>query len=143
MPAAVSVVAGLFEEGPGGLRLLATRCTSCDTLYFPRRPTCRNPACETKAVEDAQLPRDGTIHSFTIQRYQPPAMFRIDDWKPYAIGVVDLGAGVQVMGILEGVAFDELAIGMPVRVTGRTLYRDPEGLDVRTFAFVPGGSEAA
>lgn len=139
----IPVVEGLFEEGSGGLHLLATRCTSCETLYFPRRPTCRNPVCETKSVEDAKLPGDGTLYSFTIQRYQPPAIFRIHDWQPYAIGVVDLGEGVQVMGILANIEFGDIAIGMPVSLAGRTLYRDPEGRDVRTYAFVPRASEPA
>lgn len=48
-----------------------------------------------------RLPSAGTLYSFTVQRYQPPPLFRIDDWSPYAIEVVDLEDGLQVMGMID------------------------------------------
>lgn len=131
------VAQGLFEHDEEGTALLATRCASCQALYFPRRATCRNPECRGKDVRDAALPRHGTLYSYTIQRYQPPPLFRMDEWQPYALGVIDLGHGVQVMGMLDGVALDEIAIGMPLRVTQRVLYRDEDGRTVHTYAFAP------
>ena len=137
----VPVAEGLFECSDDGGTLLATRCASCGTLYFPRRATCRNPACRDKDVRDATLPPCGTLYSYTIQRYRPPALFRMDDWQPFAIGVVDLGEGVQVMGMLDRVALDAITIGMPLRVTARALYSDEHGQPVHTYAFVPEGSQ--
>lgn len=135
-PGFVPVIAGLFAEEPDGVRLLGTRCQSCGTHYFPRCATCRNPECDGKQVGDALLPQTGTLYSYTIQHYEPP-LFRIDDWQPYAIGVADLGDGVQVMGMLDGVALDEIRIGMPLRVAARTLYHNAQGVAVATYAFVP------
>lgn len=131
------IAEGLFDSADGGIVLLATRCASCGTLYFPRRATCSNPACRDKEVGDAVLPRQGALYSYTIQRYQPPPLFRMDDWQPYAIGVIDLGEGVQVMAMLDGVALDEIAIGMPLQLAPRPLYRDEQGRLVHTYAFVP------
>lgn len=141
MEGAAPVVVGLFEEERGEVSLLATRCRSCEAIYFPRCTSCRNPDCDAKAVEDWALPRQGTLYSYTIQRYQPPSLFRMDDWHPYAIGLIDLGEGVRVMGMLDSIELDEIAIGMPMRLASRALYRDSEGREVRTYAFVPDGGD--
>ena len=108
MPSAPTPVTdGLFTLTAEGPRLLGSRCASCATVYFPKAISCRNPVCRDKAVSDAQLPSGGTLFSYTIQHYRPPPLFRDDDWKPYAIGVVELGEGLQVMGFVTTAQFDE------------------------------------
>lgn len=130
-----TVAAGLFEVGTDGVSLIGTRCDGCGTLYFPQTLTCRNPDCDDKRVERTRLPDCGTLLSYTIQRYRPPSLFRKDDWAPYAIGLVHLGGGLEVMGILDIPAFDEIFIGMPLRVTASTLFIDEVRGSVRTYAF--------
>jgi uncharacterized OB-fold protein len=139
----VPVVAGLFEPGEGGVRLIGSRCAGCDTLYFPVAVSCRNPACHDKRLAPAHLPDRGTLLSYTVQHYQPPPLFRIDDWAPYAIGLVALGEGVEVMGMLTGFALDRIAIGMPVRLTTETLFTDAERGPVATYKFAPDLREPA
>ena len=141
---AVPVVDGLFEVVAGEARLTGTRCASCGALYFPQTISCRNSHCREKQVGPAALPTTGTLYSYTVQHYQPPPLFRMDDWAPYALGVVDLGEGLQVMGMLTGVALDQIAIGMELRVVAEPLYRDADGGDVLTYKFAPlGGTQAA
>ena len=86
------------------------------------------------------LPAKGALHSFTVQRYRPPSLFRMDDWAPYAIGLVDLGEGLRVMSMLTGAGIGALAIGMPMRLTTAALYADDEGTPVLTYAFAPGAA---
>ena len=131
------VADGLFEAGEDGARLIGSRCAGCDTLYFPQATSCRNPGCDDKRVARALLPARGTLHSFTIQRYRPPPLFRMDDWAPYAIGLVDLGEGVQVMGMLSGVSLDAIEIGMMLSLVAEPLYVDPERGTVLTYMFAP------
>ncbi|MHA6721900.1 Zn-ribbon domain-containing OB-fold protein [Sphingomonas sp. RS2018] len=131
------VADGLFEVGEGGARLIGSRCTTCGTVYFPQAPGCRNPACDASVLERALLPAEGVLVSYTIQRYRPPALFRMDDWAPYAIGLVDLGDGVEVMGMLSGFDLDAIAIGTPVRLAARTLYTDETLGAVQTYMFEP------
>ncbi len=131
------VVDGLFAVGPDGPRLIGTRCTSCTTNYFPQAPSCRNPACRDKVVEPLLLPERGTLYSYTVQHYRPPPLFRMDDWSPYALGVVDLGNGVSVMGMLTDVAHDAITIGMPLRLVVEPLHIDDEGRTVLTYKFAP------
>jgi uncharacterized OB-fold protein len=130
------VADGLFELHGGEPRLIGTRCTACGTVYFPQAPSCRNPDCREKTVERAVLPTRGVLVSYTVQRYQPPALFRIDDWQPYAIGLVDLGDGLEVMGMLSGFALDDIAIGTRVRLVAEPLFTDAERGPVLTYKFV-------
>ena len=134
----VHVADGLFELSDDGPRLIGSRCVSCGTLYFPRAPSCRNPRCPDKIVERTLLPARGTLFSYTVQRYRPPPLFRVDDWSPYALGLVDLGEGLRVMGMLTGIAPDAIEIGMPVRLVVEPLYADAEGRAVITYKFAPG-----
>ncbi len=131
------VAEGLFEIGDHGPQLIGSRCLSCSTIYFPQAISCRNPVCRDKSVERALLPATGHLYSYTIQRYRPPPLFRSDDWAPYAIGLVDLGDGLQVMGMLTGIEFDAIAIGMPVKLILETLYTDSERGKVVTYKFTP------
>ena len=132
-----TVADGLFETGADGPRLVGSRCTGCGTVYFPQALSCRNPACREKRIERALLPSHGTLYSYTIQHYRPPALFRMDDWSPYAIGLVDLGEGVRVMGMLTGIALDAIAVDMPMTLVVEPLFTDAERGPVLTYKFAP------
>ena len=131
------VVDGLMVEGPDGARLCASVCDGCGTVYFPRPVSCRNPECSSKALQDRLLEGRGTLYSFTIQRYQPPALFRIDNWAPYALGLVELPEGIRVMGMLSGFDLDTIRIGERVRLVSECLFTDPERGRVMTYKFAP------
>ena len=131
------VAAGLFEGTGSAARLIGTRCTSCGSHYFPKSLSCRNPQCLEKAIQDVRLSREGTLYSYTVQHYQPPALFRMADWAPYAIGSVELPEGLRVMGMLTGCDPTSLQIGMALELTVETLYRDAQGHAVQTYKFQP------
>lgn len=141
--ASVPVVEGLFEIAGGEAHLAGSKCQSCGAMYFPCAISCRNPECREKQVAPCLLPNTGTLYSYTIQHYQPPSLFRIDNWSPYALGVVDLGEGLQVMGMLTGMALEAIEIGMPLHLVVEPLYRDAERGDVLTYKFSPVAEEAA
>lgn len=128
-------MAGLFDMSAGEPALLGARCLGCATIYFPSTGYCRNPDCHAKKVEHYRLPTRGSLYSFTVQRYQPPPLFRMEDWSPYAIGLVDLGSGLQVMGMLEGIALDEIRVGMALRLVVAPLFADPQRGAVLTYKF--------
>lgn len=131
------VVAGLMEETHEGPRLLGARCSGCATVYFPRVTTCRNPDCEAGAPEATLLSPRGVLFSYTVQHYQPPPLFRMQDWRPYAIGLVELDEGLRVMGMLSGVELDQIRIGEAYVLASEMLYRDEDGREVRTHVFAP------
>ena len=135
----VNVVEGLFSETPQGARLLGTRCTVCGTHYFPRTPRCTNPKCRSEAVETAMLGPTGTLFSYTVQHYAPPAPFRYDQpFQPYGVGLVELEQGLRVVALLKmDPAY--IKIGMPLELVIDRLASDERGRDVMTWKFAPAG----
>ena len=58
----IPVVEGWFTGDPADFRLLATRCRSCGSVFFPRRDDgCRNPVCGGTELEEAPLSRRGRV----------------------------------------------------------------------------------
>ena len=131
------VAEGLFQGTGAAARLIGTRCASCGTHYFPKALSCRNPECREKNIADVLFGHRGTLYSYTVQAYRPPALFRMDAWAPYAIGLVELPEGLRVLGMLTGCRNDQIRIGMEVELTVEPLYRDEEGRDVVTYKFRP------
>ena len=135
--APTAVAEGLFEIVDGVAYLVGSRCSGCGTCYFPQALSCRHPACHNKSVQPVRLPRTGTLISFTVQRYRPPSLFRMDDWQPYAIGLIALGDGLEVMGMLDGVQLDSIRIGTEVTLLVAPLFREADGREVLTYKFAP------
>lgn len=136
----VPVAADLFRDTAEGPALVGTRCPRCGAHYFPKSLSCRNPGCEVKSVEETLLGRRGTLYSYTVQGYRPPALFGMDPWEPYALGLVELPEGLRVMGMLTGCPLEEIRIDMAVELTVEALYTDAEGRDVLTYKYRPSGS---
>lgn len=126
----------LFTVEDGQARLIGTRCASCGSVYFPQSASCRNPACTEKHVGRTLLDSHGTLYSWTLQAYRPPAPFRMDDWQPYLIGLVDIDEGLRVLGMLD-MRQEEVMIGMRLRLHLRPLSKDEEGRSIFTYCFIP------
>ena len=136
------VAEGLFQFSDGQPRLLGSRCKGCATFYFPRSLGCRNPRCPHKQIEDASFGRSGTLYSHTVQAYRPPALFRMDDWSPYPIGLIDLPEGLRVMAMITGGTPQELRIGMPMTLSTKVLFIDEQGCEVLTYAYRPSSKDS-
>lgn len=137
------VALGLFDGQGNQTRLLASRCRGCGTPYFPRSLGCRNPQCADKHLEEVRLGPQGTLYSYTVQTYRPPALFVMDNWAPYALGLVDLPEGLRVLAMLTGRAPGDWRIGEPVQLTTEALHRNAQGVDVLTYKFRPATPEGA
>ena len=135
--ATLPIAEGLFEGTGTQTRLLGTRCASCGTTYFPKALSCRNPQCRDKQIDDVAFGQLGTLYSYTFQQYRPPALFRMDSWAPYVLGLIDLPEGLRVLGMLTGCPVDEIRIGMAVELTAQALYHDEEGRAVLTYQYQP------
>jgi uncharacterized OB-fold protein len=139
---AVAVTSGLFQQLTPPT-LLGSRCERCGSYYFPRIAYCRNPACGGVSVVDIALSRRGRLYSYTVQHYRPPAPFDMQPWAPYAIGILELPEGLRIAGMLAGLAFDELRIGMELEIISDALRRDEQGRSVLTYKFArPAGAGA-
>ena len=135
--ATLPIAEGLFAGTGAQTRLLGTRCVSCGSTYFPKALSCRNPQCREKKIEDVAFGQRGTLYSYTLQQYRPPALFRMDAWAPYVLGLIELPDGLRVLGMFTGCPVDEIRIGMAVELTTQALYHDVEGRAVLTYKYQP------
>jgi uncharacterized OB-fold protein len=122
----VPIIEGFFTWPTDDCRIIASRCKKCAVVGFPKRPFCHHPDCEKKRdnIEIIELNKKGILYSYTFQVYQPPEPFRLEPFKPYAIGMVDFPEKIRILGMIT--RLDDLKIGMEVETTVGTLYEDDE-----------------
>ncbi|MGQ4376990.1 bifunctional MaoC family dehydratase N-terminal/OB-fold nucleic acid binding domain-containing protein [Streptomyces sp. SAS_267] len=109
-----------FWEGVGRHRLLIQRCTSCGTLRFPWLPGCG--ACGCPDWDTVESGGEGTVYSYVVMHHPPFPAFD----PPYAVALVELAEGVRIVSNVVGVPYDEVRIGMPVRLAFRRYDEDLE-----------------
>jgi uncharacterized OB-fold protein len=127
------IAEGLFTDETSP-RLVGGRNRETGRIVFP---------CPSgKDYEPYPLGRQGTIWSYTIQRYRPksPPYAGPDDFRPWPVAYIELPGEVIVEGRLTNVEFDAIRIGMPVELTFMPL--DPAKPDsVMIYAFQPIGDK--
>ncbi|MDP1819090.1 MAG: OB-fold domain-containing protein [Acidimicrobiales bacterium] len=119
-------------------RLLGGRCDGCAVVTFPAPKGC--PACGGGDVSQVELDPVGTVWTYTVQGFPPPAPPYLgpaspDTFRPFAVAYVDLGSVLvegPVLGDPSSVRIDD-----PVRVVFPVLGQDQDGNDVVAFAFEP------
>jgi hypothetical protein len=108
--------------------LTGTRCTACQTIFFPRETvSCRNPACRSTTFDEYALSSRGKLWSYTTAHYQPPPPFiPADPFVPYSIAVVELEAEkMTVLGqVPASVPAESLVVGMEMELVVERLYED-------------------
>ena len=123
-------IEGWFTTGADPA-LLASRCTSCSTVSFPRlEGFCGNPACPGEEFDTVELSRRGTVWSYTDAQYQPPPPYvpRSESYEPFAIAAVELAEGLVVLGqVADGYGVADLRVGAEVELVVEPLYRDETG----------------
>lgn len=103
--------AEFWRSGADGVLRIA-RCGACGTYLHPPRPVC--PRCRGNDVAFAPVSGKGTVHSFTVNRYQwTPALE-----PPYVLAEVELAEqpGLRILSAVVDCPIDDVRIGMPVTV---------------------------
>lgn len=134
----VPIADGLICPDAGGIALLASRERATGRLCFPARPE------DDTGYDRIVLPRTGRLWSWTIQRFRPksPPYAGPEAFEPYAVGYVELDGALIVEGRLVDVAFDELSIGMAMRIVPLP-FEMMDGALRTSFGFAPDkGGEA-
>lgn len=122
-----------WREIPQRYRLEANKCGPCNLTFFPPRLIC--PECQSRSLEKAKLAEKGKVLTYTIIRV-PPSQFK--DQAPYAVGIVELEDGARLTGQIVDCDFEDLGIGMPVKIEFRKLYQDGQsGILCYGYKFVP------
>lgn len=113
----------------GELRFL--RCRACGTWIHPPSPVC--PSCRGRDVAPEAASGRAVVHTYTVN--EQPWIPTMD--PPYVVAIVELPeqAGLRLTTNIVGCDPDEVAIGMPVRVTFDRY--DDDGYEVWLPMFEP------
>jgi uncharacterized OB-fold protein len=85
-----------FRAGLARGDLLIQKCNDCGKLNMYPRHAC--PFCQSLSLGWHKSTGRGVLHSFTVLRAGAPEGFEGD--LPYALGVIKLDDGVQLLGRL-------------------------------------------
>ncbi|WP_254274615.1 Zn-ribbon domain-containing OB-fold protein [Haloarcula marina] len=110
---------GFFDALAAG-RLMAARCTECETHLLPPRPACYN--CGSRAVTLSEQPRTGEVVSYTSVK-RPPSAF--EHLAPITVAVVELDSSARLTGRVTA-SLESVAIGDRVELR----VCDPETVDI-------------
>ncbi|MGD0486586.1 MAG: OB-fold domain-containing protein [Syntrophorhabdales bacterium] len=132
---AYPVYENLFTWPSDEPQLIAGRCRTCGTYYFPRSYVMHHPECKNReATEDVLLSREGKLDSYTVQCFPPPPPFKNPDpFVPYGIGWVSVPEGLSILGIITGCKPEEIKMHMDVKLVVEKVWEDSEGNDVVTW----------
>jgi uncharacterized protein len=120
-------------------QLIGGRCESCAAVIFPQQGSCAR--CGATEMVEHLLPRTGTLWTFTTQEFLPKEPYAggetAETFRPYGVGIVQLGDEIRVEGRLTESDVTKLHIGMDVRLVVVPFREDPDGTTIMTFAFEP------
>jgi uncharacterized protein len=120
-------------------QLIGGRCAECSAVTFPQQSSCAR--CGSVEVEQRLLPRRGTLWTFTTQEFLPKEPYAggetMETFRPYGVGIVQLGDEVKVEARLTVADPEQLQIGMELELAIVPFRVDPDGTEVLTFAFAP------
>ncbi len=123
-------------------QLIGGKCPACGAVTFPVQPSCAR--CGSTGVERELLPRRGILWSWTTQEFLPKEPYTggetPETFRPYGVGLVQLGDVVRVEARLTESDPAKLNFGMGVELTLVPFRVEDDGTEVLTFAFRPTGS---
>ena len=136
----VPIREGLFSWPSEQPQLIASRCVACGEVTFPQQDSC--PSCTERGAEEILLSRRGTLWTWTVQHFPPPAPPYIgsadrESFVPFGVGYVELPEGIRVEGRLTVNDPAKLEIGMEMELVLEKFIDDEEGNELVTFAFQP------
>jgi uncharacterized OB-fold protein len=106
---------------PQTYRLEAARCKKCQTVSFPPRLVCGE--CRGREFETFRMKRTGKVVAHTVVRTPSDAFA---GQAPFAVGIIEMDDGVRLTTQIADIEFDELRIGLPVKLEFRRIYSEGE-----------------
>jgi uncharacterized OB-fold protein len=135
----VAIAPDLFTWPADEPQLIGGKCASCGAVTFPVLASC--PRCGTPGMDQHLLPRRGTLSSWTTQDFLPKEPYASGEtpetFRPYGVGLVQLGDEVKVEARLTEADPTKLDFGMEVELVIVPFRVDDDGTEVLTFAFQP------
>ncbi len=122
-----------WRETPQRYRLEAKKCIKCGYVNFPDRIIC--PKCGDTNFKSINLTGKGKLETFTIIRIAPSGF---GDLAPYAMGIVKLEEGINIMAQITDCNPESLKIGDPLVTEFRRINEETKtGMIQYGYKFVP------
>ena len=110
-----------WREIPQRYRMEAEKCKKCGKIYFPPRVICSD--CKSRDFELLKLKDEGKLLTYTVIRVGPSQFV---DQTPYAMGIVKLDDGVNLLAQIVDCEPEQLQIGMKLKLEFRKIQQDGE-----------------
>ncbi len=108
-----------FYEALKEGKVLATKCTKCNTIYFPPQLDC--PKCKSRDyVTWIEVPRRGKLITYTQINVKPASHAHYQD---YIIGVGEFN-GIKILALILTDDLKKINIGMDIELV--VISREPE-----------------
>ena len=82
-----------FSEGKDGHALIASKCESCEKVFFPKKRVC--PECFEGRLHPVLLSKHGKLHTYALSVMGPEQLE-----KPYVMGFIDLPEGIRLYSLI-------------------------------------------
>jgi uncharacterized OB-fold protein len=115
----------IYWDGLKDGKVYATKCRKCGETYYPPQVDC--PKCLASEVEWIQV-LEGNLETFT-QVYLKPQGFSHYE-QNYIVAIARTPEGAKVIGWLEEADVKNVKVGMPVKITAKTM---PDGFPAIIF----------
>jgi uncharacterized OB-fold protein len=111
----VSQDTAFFWEGTAAGELRIQRCGACKVLRHPPGPAC--PSCGALEPDYVVASGLGEVYSYVVHHHPPVPGREL----PFVVALVELEEGVRLLAELVEVPANEVRIGLPVRVSFRSV----------------------
>lgn len=92
-------------------KLMGAKCRECGKIMLPPRPICIQ--CYSENFEWIEFNKRGKLLTYTIIHVAPPQFQHL---TPYAVGIIELEKGLKLPGMIKGVDFNEIKVGMELKI---------------------------
>ena len=131
-------IARFWRETPRRYNLGGSKCTVCNSVYFPPRTVCPNCTTHRQSLgkmEPLQLSGEGDVVSYTVV-HEAATGFEMQ--VPYVLAIVHTVEGPLLTGQVVNIRPEDMNIGLKVRATFRKLREEgPSGVIHYGYKFVP------
>ena len=100
-------------------KLMGAKCIKCGKIMLPPRPICIQ--CYSENLEWIKLENKGKLLTYTIIHVAPPQFQHL---VPYAVGIIELEKGLKLPGMIKGIDFDKIKIGMELKIEVEPVTRE-------------------